>query len=43
MASHSAAREAAQLGYVNVWVMPDGIQGWVKAGRKTDSGKPPGA
>jgi rhodanese-related sulfurtransferase len=33
MASHGAAREAAKLGYRNVFVMPDGIFGWVKAGK----------
>lgn len=38
MASHQAAREAAKLGYTNVFVMPDGIQGWVKAGRRVESG-----
>jgi len=35
MASHAAAREAAQLGYTRVYVMPDGIQGWLKAGKPT--------
>jgi rhodanese-related sulfurtransferase len=38
MASHAAAREAAKLGYTNVFVMPDGIQGWVKAGKKVEKG-----
>lgn len=32
MASHEAARRAVQLGYRNVFVMSDGIDGWVKAG-----------
>lgn len=38
MASHAAAREAAKLGYRNVYVMPDGILGWVKAGKRVESG-----
>ena len=38
MASHAAAREAAKLGYRNVYVMPDGILGWVKAGKPVESG-----
>jgi rhodanese-related sulfurtransferase len=33
MASHDAAREAAKLGYEKLYVMPDGIHGWVKAGK----------
>jgi rhodanese-related sulfurtransferase len=36
MASHGAAREAAKLGYTKVFVMPDGIHGWVKAGKRTE-------
>jgi len=42
MASHAADREAAKLGYTNVWVMPDGIQGWLKAARPVESGAPRG-
>jgi rhodanese-related sulfurtransferase len=38
MASHAAAREAARLGYSNVFVMPDGILGWVRAGKRVESG-----
>ena len=38
MASHAAAREAAKLGYQNVFVMPDGITGWVKAGKRVEAG-----
>jgi rhodanese-related sulfurtransferase len=34
MASHGAANRAIALGYSNVKVMPDGISGWVKAGKK---------
>jgi rhodanese-related sulfurtransferase len=38
MASHAAAREAAKLGYTNVFVMPDGILGWVKAKKRVEAG-----
>ncbi len=38
MASHDAAREAAKLGYAKVFVMPDGIRGWVKAGKRVETG-----
>jgi rhodanese-related sulfurtransferase len=38
MASHHAAREAAKLGFTKVFVMPDGIDGWMKAGRPVESG-----
>jgi rhodanese-related sulfurtransferase len=38
MASHDAARRAAKAGFKNVFVMPDGIDGWLKAGKKVDSG-----
>jgi rhodanese-related sulfurtransferase len=34
-ASHHAAGKALEAGYVNVKVMPAGIAGWVKAGKKT--------
>ncbi|MDB4955026.1 MAG: Rhodanese domain protein [Myxococcales bacterium] len=33
-ASHDAASKAITAGYTNVKVMPDGIAGWVKAGKK---------
>jgi len=36
-ASHEAASKALTAGYTNVKVMPDGIAGWVKAGKKTQS------
>jgi rhodanese-related sulfurtransferase len=36
-ASHQAAAKAITAGYSNVRVMPDGIAGWVKAGKKTQS------
>lgn len=35
-ASHTAAKKAAEAGYTNVQVMSDGIQGWKKAGKKTE-------
>jgi rhodanese-related sulfurtransferase len=35
--SHVAARRAIAEGYADVHVMPDGIAGWVKAGKKTAS------
>ena len=38
MASHAAARAAAKLGYTNVFVMPDGITGWVQAGKPVEKG-----
>jgi rhodanese-related sulfurtransferase len=33
-ASHTAAEKALTAGYTSVKVMPDGIAGWVKAGKK---------
>ena len=39
MASHHAAREAAKLGFTKLYVMPEGIDGWVKAGKPTEVGK----
>ncbi len=36
-ASHGAAEKARIAGYTNVKVLPDGIAGWVKAGKKTSS------
>lgn len=36
-ASHQAAAKAMDAGYANVRVMPDGIAGWVKAGKKIQS------
>lgn len=35
-ASHVAARSALELGHTSVHVMPDGIFGWVEAGRPTE-------
>jgi rhodanese-related sulfurtransferase len=34
-ASHAAAERAVIAGYTNVKVMPEGIAGWVTAGKKT--------
>lgn len=36
-ASHEAARAAVAAGYRDVKVMPEGIAGWVKAGKRTQS------
>jgi rhodanese-related sulfurtransferase len=36
-ASHEAAGRALTAGYTNVKVMPDGIAGWVKAGKKVQT------
>src|SRR5215831_12428579 len=36
-ASHEAAERAITAGYRRVQVLPDGIAGWVKAGKKTTS------
>jgi rhodanese-related sulfurtransferase len=36
-ASHYAAEKAIAAGYTSVKVMPDGIAGWVKAGKNTAS------
>jgi rhodanese-related sulfurtransferase len=34
-ASHEAAAKAIAAGYTHVRVLPDGIAGWVKAGKRT--------
>ncbi|MBA3453641.1 MAG: rhodanese-like domain-containing protein [Deltaproteobacteria bacterium] len=36
-ASHEAAAKALTAGYTDVKVLPDGIAGWVKAGKKIQS------
>ena len=36
-ASHHAASKAITAGYTNVKVMPEGIAGWVKAGKKVQN------
>ena len=38
MACHAAARAAVKYGYTNVFVMPEGIVGWKKAGKPTEKG-----
>jgi len=38
MASHEAARRAAKAGFSKVYVMPDGIDGWIAAGKKVQRG-----
>jgi rhodanese-related sulfurtransferase len=38
MSSHHAAGRAADLGFRNVYVMGDGISGWVKAGKPVEKG-----
>ncbi len=38
MASHQAARRAAELGWKNVYVMSAGIDGWIKAGKPVERG-----
>ncbi|HEY5922772.1 MAG TPA: rhodanese-like domain-containing protein [Kofleriaceae bacterium] len=36
-ASHDAAEKAMTAGYTNVKILPDGIAGWVQAGKKVQS------
>jgi rhodanese-related sulfurtransferase len=36
-ASHQAAEKALTAGYQHVEVMPEGIAGWIKAGKKTQA------
>jgi len=36
MACHQAARAAAKAGHSSVFIMPDGIDGWVKAGKRVE-------
>jgi rhodanese-related sulfurtransferase len=38
LASHDAARRAIEMGYTSVFIMPEGIQGWVKAGKAIEKG-----
>lgn len=40
MASHQAAEMAISQGYSNVFVMPAGIEGWMAAGKPTESSMP---
>ena len=39
-ASEAAAKRAAEAGYTNVAVLPDGLMGWKAAGQKTAPVKP---
>jgi len=39
MASHQSARRAVELGYKNVFVMSDGIDGWKKGGHPVEPKK----
>lgn len=41
MECHKAARRAAELGYTNLYIMPDGIVGWIKAGKPVVKGSQP--
>jgi rhodanese-related sulfurtransferase len=36
-ACHQAATAAIGLGYTNVYIMPEGITGWEKKGKKTET------
>jgi len=38
MECHHAARRAAALGYREIFIMPSGIQGWIKAGKPVVKG-----
>jgi rhodanese-related sulfurtransferase len=38
MACHEAARRAAKSGHRNVYIMPEGIDGWVKSGKRIEKG-----
>jgi hypothetical protein len=38
MACHQAARADVKAGHAKVFIMPDGIDGWVKAGKKVATG-----
>jgi rhodanese-related sulfurtransferase len=38
MACHQAARAAVKYGYTSVFIMPEGIQGWAKAGKTLEKG-----
>jgi rhodanese-related sulfurtransferase len=37
MACHHGAVRAKKLGYTNVAIMPDGIAGWVAAGKQVQT------
>jgi rhodanese-related sulfurtransferase len=36
LASHAGAKAAVKLGYTNVFVMPSGIMGWERAGKRIE-------
>jgi len=38
MASHHAARRAAEIGFTRVYVMPAGIDGWLAARKRIEQG-----
>lgn len=40
-ACHTAARSASALGYANVFIMPQGIMGWVASGQHVVTGPNP--
>ena len=40
MASHMGARVALGKGYTHVQVLPDGIDGWMKAGKPVEAASP---
>ena len=42
MECHHAARRAASLGYRNLYIMPAGTVGWIKAGKPVVKGNNPG-
>jgi rhodanese-related sulfurtransferase len=41
MECHHSARRAVELGYREVFVMPSGITGWTKAGKRVVQGNAP--
>ena len=41
MECHRAARRAAELGYRNLFIMPAGIDGWIKSGKPVVTGDKP--
>ena len=41
MECHRAARRAAELGYKNLFIMPAGIDGWIRAGKPVVTGDKP--
>jgi rhodanese-related sulfurtransferase len=36
-ASTTAAKRALELGFTNVYVMPEGIEGWIESGQATEA------